>query len=60
MLYYVDKRPKPGRLFFKERLSFIMTNEVMEQSRDEVEYGKLYHPQKDVKVIKKDGSLGRL
>lgn len=34
-----------------------MTNEVMEQSRDEVEYGKLYHPQKDVKVIKKDGSL---
>ena len=31
-----------------------MTNEVMEQSRDEVEYGKLYHPQKDVKVIKKD------
>ena len=46
---------KAGRLFFKERLSFIMTNEVMEQSRDEVEYGKLYHPQKDVKVIKKDG-----
>ena len=36
-----------------------MTNEVMEQSRDEVEYGKLYHPQKDVKVIKKDGSLER-
>ncbi|HCI18140.1 MAG: anaerobic ribonucleoside-triphosphate reductase [Lachnospiraceae bacterium] len=31
----------------------------MEQSRDEVEYGKLYHPQKDVKVIKKDGSLER-
>lgn len=31
-----------------------MTNEVMEQSRDEVEYGKLYHPQKDVKVIKKE------
>ena len=36
-----------------------MTNEVMEQSRAEVEYGKLYHPQKDVKVIKKDGSLER-
>lgn len=36
-----------------------MTNEVMEQSRDEVDYGKLYHPQKDVKVIKKDGSLER-
>ena len=36
-----------------------MTNEVMEQSRDDVEYGKLYHPQKDVKVIKKDGSLER-
>ncbi len=36
-----------------------MTNEVMEQGRDEVEYGKLYHPQKDVKVIKKDGSLER-
>ena len=36
-----------------------MTNEVMEQSRDEVEYGKLYHPQKDVKVIKKDDSLER-
>lgn len=36
-----------------------MTNKVMEQSRDEVEYGKLYHPQKDVKVIKKDGSLER-
>ena len=36
-----------------------MTNEVMEQSRDEVEHGKLYHPQKDVKVIKKDGSLER-
>ena len=36
-----------------------MTNEVMEQSRDEVEYGKLYHPQKDVKVKKKDGSLER-
>ena len=34
-----------------------MTNEVMEQSKDEVDYGKLYHPQKDVKVIKKDGSL---
>jgi len=31
----------------------------MEQSRDDVEYGKLYHPQKDVKVIKKDGSLER-
>ncbi|MBU5428644.1 anaerobic ribonucleoside-triphosphate reductase [Kineothrix sp. MSJ-39] len=31
----------------------------MEQSRDEVDYGKLYHPQKDVKVIKKDGSLER-
>lgn len=36
-----------------------MTNEVMEQSKDEVDYGKLYHPQKDVKVIKKDGSLER-
>ena len=36
-----------------------MTNEVMEQSRDEVDYGKLYHPQKDVKVINKDGSLER-
>lgn len=46
-------------MFFKERLSFTMTNEVMEQSRDEVDYGKLYHPQKDVKVIKKDGSLER-
>lgn len=31
----------------------------MEQSKDEVDYGKLYHPQKDVKVIKKDGSLER-
>ena len=36
-----------------------MTNEVMEQSKDMVDYGKLYHPQKDVKVIKKDGSLER-
>ncbi len=36
-----------------------MTNEVMEQSKDKVDYGKLYHPQKDVKVIKKDGSLER-
>ena len=31
----------------------------MEQSKDKVDYGKLYHPQKDVKVIKKDGSLER-
>ena len=59
MLYYVDERPKLAACFYKERLSFTMTNEVMEQSKDKVDYGKLYHPQKDVKVIKKDGSLER-
>lgn len=59
MLYYVDERPKLVACFYKERLSFTMTNEVMEQSKDKVDYGKLYHPQKDVKVIKKDGSLER-
>lgn len=59
MLYYVDERSKLAACFYKERLSFTMTNEVMEQSKDKVDYGKLYHPQKDVKVIKKDGSLER-